>query len=221
MEKLKQPVNLAEQVYQELRKEIIEGKIEKGRQLTELSLSKAMGVSRTPVREAMKQLEAEGLIELRPNRGAVVLGIETRDFRDIYEIRSLLEGRAAEKAALNADEDRVNQLMEITDLTEFYIERGDYERVTVMDDRFHALIYEMTNSRILQKILTDLHAYAESIRERSIKEPGRAVETLKEHRAILEAISEKDEKKAGMLMSCHIQNAAANIQKNHLADTFE
>ena len=111
--------------------------------------------------------------------------------------------------------------MEITDLTEFYIERGDYERVTVMDDRFHALIYEMTNSRILQKILTDLHAYAESIRERSIKEPGRAVETLKEHRAILEAISEKDEKKAGMLMSCHIQNAAANIQKNHLADTFE
>ena len=90
MEKLKQPVNLAEQVYQELRKEIIEGKIEKGRQLTELSLSKAMGVSRTPVREAMKQLEAEGLIELRPNRGAVVLGIETRDFRDIYEIRSLL-----------------------------------------------------------------------------------------------------------------------------------
>ncbi len=221
MEKLKQPVNLAEQVYQELRKEIIEGKIEKGRQLTELSLSKAMGVSRTPVREAMKQLETEGLIELRPNRGAVVLGIETRDFRDIYEIRSLLEGRAAEKAALNADEDRVNQLMEITDLTEFYIERGDYERVTVMDDRFHALIYEMTNSRILQKILTDLHAYAESIRERSIKEPGRAAETLKEHRAILEAISEKDEKKAGMLMSCHIQNAAANIQKNHLADTFE
>jgi len=221
MEKLKQPVNLAEQVYQELRKDIIEGKIEKGKQLTELSLSKEMGVSRTPVREAMKQLEAEGLIKLRPNRGAIVLGIETGDFRDIYEIRSLLEGRAAEKAALHADADHMNQLTEITDLTEFYIERGDFERVTVMDDRFHSLIYEMTESRILQKILADLHAYAESIRERSIKEPGRAAEMLKEHRAIVEAISEKDEKKSGELMSCHIQNAAANIQKNHLADTFE
>ena len=73
----------------------------------------------------------------------------------------------------------------------------------------------------LQSMPASSEFYAESIRERSIKEPGRAGEMLKEHRAILEAIREKDEKKAGELMSCHIQNAAANIQKNHLADTFE
>lgn len=221
MEKLKQPVNLAEQVYQELRKEILDGVLEKGKQLTEISLSEKLGVSRTPVREAMKQLEAEGLVELRPNRGAIVCGILTQDIKDIYEIRSLIEGRCAEKAALKATKEEIDQLRETTDLTEFYLSRLDYDRMTAMDDRFHSQIYTMSGSRMYQKILAELHVYVESVREKSIKEPGRGCLMLKEHRDVLAAIEEKDAKKAGELMLKHIESSAEHMKKKHLIEESE
>ena len=171
---LRQPVNLAESVYYQIRRNILSGKYQPGKAVTEMEISNDLGVSRTPVREAFKHLESEGLLELRPNRGALVVGIGRADIEDIYEIRSLLEGRAAERAALQSDEESLKHLSEVIDLTEFYIERENYDRVTEMDDRFHQSIYELTGSRILQRILKELHAYAENIRERSIREPGRA-----------------------------------------------
>ena len=218
MEILRQPVNLAESVYYQIRRKILNGKYTPGENLTELEVSKELNVSRTPVREAFKHLESEGLLELRPNRGAVVVGIGRSDIEDIYEIRSLLEGRAAERAALQADKKALEQLAEILDLTEFYIERKDFDRVTTMDDRFHRTIYELTGSRMLQRILKELHAYAENIRERSIKEPGRADLMLREHRAIVEAMVAQNPEKAGELMVQHVQNSAANMEKNHLME---
>lgn len=218
MEILRQPVNLAESVYYQIRRKILNGKYTPGENLTELEVSKELNVSRTPVREAFKHLESEGLLELRPNRGAVVVGIGRSDIEDIYEIRSLLEGRAAERAALQADKKALEQLAEILDLTEFYIERKDFDRVTTMDDRFHRTIYELTGSRMLQRILKELHAYAENIRERSIKEPGRADLMLNEHRAIVEAMVAQNPEKAGQLMVQHVQNSAANMEKNHLME---
>ena len=218
MEILRQPVNLAESVYYQIRRKILNGKYTPGENLTELEVSKELNVSRTPVREAFKHLESEGLLELRPNRGAVVVGIGRSDIEDIYEIRSLLAGRAAERAALQADKKALEQLAEILDLTEFYIERKDFDRVTTMDDRFHRTIYELTGSRMLQRILKELHAYAENIRERSIKEPGRADLMLKEHRAIVEAMVAQNPEKAGQLMVQHVQNSAANMEKNHLME---
>ena len=215
---LRQPVNLAESVYYQIRRKILSGKYQPGEALTENEVAKELNVSRTPVREAFKQLESEGLLNLRPNRGAVIVGIGRSDIEDIYEIRSLLEGRAAEKAAVEADDASLEQLAEIVDLTEFYIERADFDRVTVMDDRFHQTIYELTGSRILQRILKELHAYAENIRERSIREPGRAKQMLGEHRAILEAMKNKEPDSAGWLMIQHIQNSAANMEKNHLME---
>lgn len=216
---LRQPVNLAESVYYQIRRNILSGKYRPGKAVTEMEVSNDLGVSRTPVREAFKHLESEGLLELRPNRGAVVVGIGKTDIEDIYEIRSLLEGRAAERAALQADEESLKQLSEIIDLTEFYVERENYDRVTEMDDRFHQTIYELTGSRILQRILKELHAYAENIRERSIREPGRAKLMLKEHHAVLEAMQAKDPALAGQRMVQHVQNSAANMEKNNLMDS--
>lgn len=216
---LRQPVNLAESVYYQIRRNILSGKYRPGKAVTEMEVSNDLGVSRTPVREAFKHLESEGLLELRPNRGAVVVGIGKTDIEDIYEIRSLLEGRAAERAALQADEESLKQLSEIIDLTEFYVERENYDRVTEMDDRFHQTIYELTGSRILQRILKELHAYAENIRERSIREPGRAKLMLEEHHAVLEAMQAKDPALAGQRMVQHVQNSAANMEKNNLMDS--
>ena len=207
---------LRKHVYKEIEKAILDGVFPPGYSLTEGKLSHELGVSRTPVREALMQLELEGLIELRPNRGALVIGITPGDIEDIYEIRSLLERRATEKAAAHINSEHIDRLREVVDLTEFYLERKDFDRVTAMDDRFHNLIYEMAGSRMFERILADLHAYAQTMRERSIKAPGRAVSMLAEHRAILDALVQKDSEKAGQLMAEHIQRSAENMEKNHL-----
>ena len=215
MEDKAQSGDLTGRVYYKIRQGILNGAWKPGQALTELALTKMLGVSRTPVREALRQLELEGLIELRPNRGALVIGITPGDIEDIYEIRSLLERRATEKAAAHINSEHIDRLREVVDLTEFYLERKDFDRVTAMDDRFHNLIYEMAGSRMFERILADLHAYAQTMRERSIKAPGRAVSMLAEHRAILDALVQKDSEKAGQLMAEHIQRSAENMEKNH------
>ena len=123
MEDKAQSGDLTGRVYYKIRQGILNGAWKPGQALTELALTKMLGVSRTPVREALRQLELEGLIELRPNRGALVIGITPGDIEDIYEIRSLLERRATEKAAAHINSEHIDRLREVVDLTEFYLER--------------------------------------------------------------------------------------------------
>jgi len=216
VEKKMQTANLTAGVYQKIRKGILNGTWTPGQSLTELMLSQLLQVSRTPVREALHQLELEGLIELRPNRGAVVIGINTCDIEDIYEIRTLLEERVAQRAAARAEKADIETLREIVDLTEFYVERGSYDKITAMDDRYHQYLYSLSGSRMFQKTLADLHTYVEPVRERSIREPGRATAMLAEHRAIVEAIAEHNAEEAGRLMTLHITRAGEHMEKKHL-----
>jgi DNA-binding GntR family transcriptional regulator len=216
VEKKLQTANLTAGVYQKIRKGILNGTWSPGQSLTELMLSQLLQVSRTPVREALHQLELEGLIELRPNRGAVVIGINTSDIEDIYEIRTLLEERVAQRAALRADKQDIETLREIVDLTEFYVERSSYDKITEMDDRFHQYLYSLSGSRMFQKTLADLHTYVEPVRERSIREPDRATAMLAEHRAIVEAIAAHNAQEAGRLMTLHITCAGEHMEKKHL-----
>ena len=216
MEQKLQPANLTTGVYQKIRKGILNGTWTPGQSLTELMLSQLLQVSRTPVREALHQLELEGLIELRPNRGAVVIGIDTNDIEDIYEIRTLLEERVAQRAALRADKQDIETLREIVDLTEFYVERSSFDKITEMDDRYHQYLYSLSGSRMFQKTLADLHIYVEPVRERSIREPGRAVAMLAEHRAIVEAIAAHNAEEAGNLMTLHITRAGEHMEQKHL-----
>lgn len=216
MEKKMQTANLTSGVYQQIRKGILNGTWTPGQSLTELMLSQLLLVSRTPVREALHQLELEGLIELRPNRGAVVIGINTSDIEDIYEIRTLLEERVAQRAADRAEAQDIESLREIVDLTEFYVERGSYDKITAMDDRYHQYLYSLSGSRMFQKTLADLHTYVEPVRERSIREPGRATAMLAEHRAIVEAIAAHNAEEAGRLMTLHITRAGEHMEKKHL-----
>jgi DNA-binding GntR family transcriptional regulator len=208
--------NLTAGVYQKIRKGILNGTWVPGQALTELMLSQLLQVSRTPVREALHQLELEGLIELRPNRGAVVIGINTSDIEDIYEIRTLLEERVAQRACLRAEAQDIETLREIVDLTEFYVERGSYDKITEMDDRYHQYLYSLSGSRMFQKTLADLHTYVEPVRERSIREPGRAAAMLAEHRAIVEAMAAHNTEEAGRLMTLHITRAGEHMEKKHL-----
>ena len=122
-------VNLTNRVYDYLKEQILSGNYENGNSITENSVGKELNVSRTPVREALRQLELGGLVKIVPNKGAVVQNISIDDIKNIYEIRSLIEGVAAAHAAKNASDEELAQLKEIVELAEFYFSRGDNKKL--------------------------------------------------------------------------------------------
>ena len=205
--------NLTSVVYEKLKDDILRGKYQKGAALAETTVAEQLSVSRTPVREALRLLEISGLVTIKPNKGAVVEGISADDIKDIYEIRSLIEGLAAKKAAERATAEDVERLSEIIDLTEFYFEKGHIDKLQTMDGRFHNAVYELCDGRMLNHILKDLHSYVLRFRKMSIVKEDRVKETLKEHREIMNAIAMHDGEKANELMTVHVNNALFSILK--------
>ncbi|MBP3692257.1 MAG: GntR family transcriptional regulator [Clostridia bacterium] len=206
--------NLTTKVFNDVRQSIVSGEYPLGMALTEAYIAKKLNVSRTPVREAFRQLEAERLIEITPNKGAVVQGVTDGDVKDIYEIRSLIEGLAAERAALNATDEQIKALEENIALAQFYLGRNDFEHIKGMDNDFHQLIYDMTASKTFKHILGEMHSSAEKFRVKSIKSEGRVKEFVAEHTAVMEAIRERDGQKAKKLMTLHVNNSYNNLVKN-------
>ena len=141
-----------ERVYTALEEAILSGELKKGEALTELGVSEKLGVSRTPVRGALHRLAEEGLIEVSPNRVAVVVGVTTDDLIDIYRIRMRLEGLAAAMAAVKMSPEGKRALSESVDLSEFYLQKQDPEHLKELDTTFHGEIYRACGSRILCKI---------------------------------------------------------------------
>ena len=203
--------SLEAKVYSELQDAILTGKFEKGEALTELSLSEKLGVSRTPVRGALGRLSDDGLVELIPNRGAVVVGITKEDLIDIYKIRMRLEGLASAMAAQNITDECKKKLSETVALSEFYIQRRDPERLKELDTIFHHTIYEASGSRMIERILSDLHRNTKAYRRRSLCVPGRVPKMMEEHKEILSAILSGNAEEAERLTSAHIAHAMENM----------
>ena len=209
MEKLVQEraVPLAEQVFQTLEEDILQGRLKPGEVITELRLSKALGVSRTPIREALQHLEQESLVEIRPNRGAVVLGITRDDLKVIYGMRIRLEGLAASLAAKTADEEQLNAMKEVLDLQEFYVEKNNPDEQEIFDSRFHEMVYEFSGKRILYEVLKNLHRRITRYRRLSVTDMDRARKAITEHREIYEAIRDGNGSLADTLTIRHVENA--------------
>ena len=209
MEKLVQEraVPLAEQVFLTLEEDILQGRLKPGEVITELRLSKALGVSRTPIREALQHLEQESLVEIRPNRGAVVLGITRDDLEVIYDMRIRLEGLAASLAAKTADEEQLNAMKEVLDLQEFYVEKNNPDEQEIFDSRFHEMVYEFSGKRILYEVLKNLHRRITRYRRLSVTDMDRARKAITEHREIYEAIRDGNGSLADTLTIRHVENA--------------
>lgn len=206
--------SLRGKVFIKLRDDILSGVYKENEELRETTIGEELGVSRTPVREALRQLELEGLVKIVPNKGAYVTGITQKDVQDIYKIRSLLEGICARWATRNITEAQMNELEEILFLSEYHLKKqacGQAEKVTVLDGRFHQVLYEASDSRILSHVLSDFHKYVKMARTMSVCEGGRAEKSIQEHREILEAIRNKDEKAAEKLANKHILNVMDNL----------
>lgn len=213
--------SLRGRVYSKIRGDILKGRYAADEPMKETQISKELGVSRTPVREALRQLELEELVTIIPNKGAFVTGITPKDIQDIYTIRSLIEGLSAKWAAQSANEAQINQLQEVMDLAEFYLARGNFEQLHELDNKFHSLIYEISGSRILKHVLTDFHSYAQRVRRASLASGDRAELSMQEHKDILEAIKSKDMKNAEKLMNKHVKNTAKHVTSHKLEQINE
>jgi DNA-binding GntR family transcriptional regulator len=207
----KKIASLEEQVTATLEEEILTGKLAAGTALTEQSLSTRLGVSRTPIRAALHTIAEEGLIDLVPNRGAVVIGVTREDLVDIYNIRMRLEGLASATAARRISEDDLTKLRESVELAEFYIQKNDTEHLKELDTAFHSIIYRASGNRMLCKTLSELHRNITSYRKLSLAVPGRLEKSVREHREILEAIEAGDAEMADRLTSAHIAAALDNM----------
>lgn len=205
-------ISLADQVFEHLETDILSGKYNKGEILTESKLSTKLGVSRTPIREALRRLEQEHLIEEAP-KGVVVVGITEKDLDDIFAVRLKLEGQAAAMAALNHTENQIAIVREALEFQEFYLDKNDPDRIKSMDSRFHETIYKMSGSTVFYDVLEPLHKKILKYRKASVSNTSRAEASVAEHRAIYEALVARDSELASKLVVEHLNNAYQHICK--------
>lgn len=207
--------SLQTQVYQQIREDILSGVYKTGEELPEIGLGERLGVSRTPVREALRQLALEGLVEQIPNKGVFVKGISWEDIQDIYEIRARLEGLCAKKAALLATEEELEQMEETMVLADFHAAKEHEEQVFELDSRFHELMYQASHSRMLAHTLSAYHQYVKMVRKASISAQRRFQKTNREHADILQALKNRNPESAEELARAHILNSMEHIHRLH------
>lgn len=202
--------SLRNKVFKYIKSQIINGHYNPGESLVESKLAEELGVSRTPIREAIRLLELEGLVETTPNKGAVVLGISGKDVEDIYAIRLAVEGLAARWAAENMNSTDKKELHKVLDLMEFYAQKDDVDEVAELDNKFHEIIYQASGSKILNLTLSNLHQYLQMARLESLKAPSRLLETIIEHRMIVDSFNNNADE-AEKALTDHVRKAYKNI----------
>ena len=202
--------SLADQVFEKLEDDIVYGVYKRGEILTELKLAEALGVSRTPIREAWRRLEQERMIE-DSAKGSVVLGITKDDLLDIMDIRLRIEGLACLYAAENITKEGIEELTHLMDLQEFYHTKGDIARLQNVDDEFHAALCRLSRRNVINDTLIPLYRKTRLYRKLAMEDQDRSPKTLQEHREIYQAVITGDGVRAKALMKKHIENAKIHM----------
>jgi len=204
---------LREIVFESLREAIINGTLKPGERLMELQLAEQMGVSRTPVREAIRKLELEGFVVMVPRKGAYVSGISVRDIVDIFEVRAALESLAAGLAAERITEEELDELERVL----FQIaEASAGENIGIIaekDANFHELLFRASRNQRLVNMITHLQEHIQRFRTTSLSVPGRTKHAIEEHKNIVDAIGERNVELAQALAREHVENAEQSFLK--------
>lgn len=201
------PRALYEEVAELLRQRIFRGELAPGSWIDELKLAEEFGISRTPLREALKVLATEGLVTMKVRRGAYVTEVSAQDLRDVYHLLSLLESDAAGVVAARATHEQLQELQALHEALEATV-RGepDRERFFAVNERFHMRLLEIADNRWRNQMVADLRKVMKLNRHHSLFKTGRIEESLAEHRAIMAALLAHDATTAVQTMQAHFRN---------------
>lgn len=205
-------VSLADQVYETLEYNILTGVYAAGEIISETRLSEELGVSRTPIREAMAKLAHEKLIK-DSTGGTIVVGVTENDVKDLFEVKRRLEVITTRRAIDNISQAGLAALKENIDQQEFFAHKGDAIKVRDLDTEFHDIIYNECGSTTFQTIMSPIHHKMMKYRRISLEKEHRIMESVAEHKAIYQAIADKDGDKIETLMLIHIDHAYNNIME--------
>ena len=204
--------SLANHVYETIERNILNGVYSKGAVISEMKLSEELGVSRTPIREAMTRLETERLIETT-STGTIVVGISDKDVKDMFQVKLHLDPLIMKMAATNISAHALEKLKENLEQQEFYNSKGNTEKLRDLDTEFHDIIYAESKSPILQHILTGIHHKLLKYRKASLDKSDRSDHSVEEHEAIYEALAARDEMRIELLVLQHINHSYDTIMK--------
>ena len=199
--------SLTDEIADIIRDRILKGEYEIGAKIKETQIAAELRVSRTPIREAFKQLENEGLIDYIPNRGCFAKGFTQQDVDDIYAVREALERLAVERAVERITDAELRDLEEEWDLMEFYAKKKDAQKVLELNSTFHDRIYASTRSRFMEQVLRSYKSYINKTRKSVFYDETYLMAILKEHREILEAIKSRDKERAVRAVSEHLESS--------------
>ena len=203
---------LRDVVFNTLREAILKGDLKPGERLMELQLASKLGVSRTPIREAIRMLEQEGLAVTTPRKGAEVAKMTLKDMEDVLEIRDALDELAVRIACQKISDEQLRQLEDMKELFEKSTQTGNVKKIAEADVTFHDVIYEATGNPKLVTLLNNLREQVYRYRVEYIKDPKNYPTLIAEHEAILESLKNRDVKNEVEAMHVHVANQAEAVK---------
>lgn len=203
---------LRDVVFNTLREAILKGDLKPGERLMELQLASKLGVSRTPIREAIRMLEQEGLAVTTPRKGAEVAKMTLKDMEDVLEIRDALDELAVRIACQKITDEQLKQLEDVKELFEKNTQTNNVKNIAEADVSFHDVIYEATGNPKLVTLLNNLREQVYRYRVEYIKDPKNYPTLIAEHEAILESLKNRDVKNAVEAMHVHVANQAEAVK---------
>ncbi len=205
---------LNQKVYRVLKESIIKGFLEPGTKLLENKIAEEMHVSRTPVREAMQKLVAEGFVKTTPNQTMVVTEVSPEDVKEVLQIRGVLEGLAARIAAKKINRQEIVELENIISQMSLHVTKKSLSSYCELDDEFHDLILNICGNKWIIQIRDNLGSFIYRFRIKSLSVPGRLRHSLEEHRKIMESLKKHNSEDADRLSQIHMENTVINVLKN-------
>ncbi len=207
---------MSEKVYQRIKSDILDNKLKPGEKLIEENLANEFNVSRTPVREALKQLDQDGLITYYPRRGSVVSQISMKDAQELYEIREVLEGLAIRLICMEVNSHNIKILEDIIKNMDQAIESNDYSSMEKLHRKWTEATLEMTNNELLKSYLLSVTKNLGRLRKISLYRPVQSIDAYKETKDMYNAIAKNDPDESERLAKLHVRNARKRFEKNLL-----
>jgi DNA-binding GntR family transcriptional regulator len=197
-----------------LRRAVLEGHLEAGERLDQDALAAELGVSRTPIREAIAALESEGLLESKPHRGVYVTEVSKKDIREVFALRALLEAEVVRQAVSSIPDSVLDELGRMLEEAQKSYDNGDQAAHFDADTRFHKTLREFADNSLLREVLDGVNNRVAAVRRFAQTKPGPHVdEFAREHLQILHAVRQRDPDKAAALMKLHLVESALRVEE--------